>query len=365
MTMKMIWKILSGVAIASSLAAAHVAQAAPPNRNVTNEDGGTQDRSAYSEMSSTKAFHRAGEDVPVNVTFHNNTRAPIAIAKWMLDQDDPDRSFLRVSRNGQPVDYIGAMVKRAAPTADDVVMLNPGQSINVNYELSSSHDLSEGGVYNVNFATSVKHGLGTNVMPSDTISLAVEADSSRSVLSSADYLKAAGAGGVSYTGRCSASQQSSLVSALSSAGTYANGAVNYLNQTPAATARYTTWFGALSTSNWNTVASHYTKIKSMIDTKPIVFDCSCKKSGTYAYVYPNQPYKIYLCGAFWSASLTGTDSKAGTIVHEASHFTVNGGTQDNAYGQSAAKSLAISNPAAAIANADSHEYFAENTPAQP
>jgi len=31
-------------------------------------------------------------------------------------------------------------------------------------------------------------------------------------------------------------------------------------------------------------------------------------------------------------------------------------------GQSAAKSLAISNPTLAIANPDSHEYFSENTP---
>jgi peptidyl-Lys metalloendopeptidase len=34
------------------------------------------------------------------------------------------------------------------------------------------------------------------------------------------------------------------------------------------------------------------------------------------------------------------------------------------YGQSGAKSLAISDPNKAIDNADSHEYFAENTPAQ-
>ena len=39
------------------------------------------------------------------------------------------------------------------------------------------------------------------------------------------------------------------------------------------------------------------------------------------------------------------------------------GTDDHAYGQSAAASLAISNPAQAVDNADSHEYFGENTPA--
>ena len=49
--------------------------------------------------------------------------------------------------------------------------------------------------------------------------------------------------------------------------------------------------------------SHYTNISSVYNTQPIVFDCSCKKTNTYAYVYPSQPYKIYLCGAFWNARL--------------------------------------------------------------
>lgn len=33
------------------------------------------------------------------------------------------------------------------------------------------------------------------------------------------------------------------------------------------------------------------------------------QSGSYAYVYPSSPYNIYLCNAFWSAPMTGTDSK--------------------------------------------------------
>jgi peptidyl-Lys metalloendopeptidase len=38
------------------------------------------------------------------------------------------------------------------------------------------------------------------------------------------------------------------------------------------------------------------------------------------------------------------------------------GTDDVVYGQTGAKNLANSNPGQAIQNADSHEYFAENTP---
>jgi peptidyl-Lys metalloendopeptidase len=42
-----------------------------------------------------------------------------------------------------------------------------------------------------------------------------------------------------------------------------------------------------------------------------------------------------------------------------SHFNVTAGTNDYAYGQTAAKKLAQKTPRKAIANADNHEYYAE------
>ena len=68
---------------------------------------------------------------------------------------------------------------------------------------------------------------------------------------------------------------------------------------------------------------------------------------------------------FWSAPDTGTDSKAGTLVHESSHFVADGGTEDYSTGQYETKNLATSDPSSAIFNANSHEYFAENNPALP
>jgi hypothetical protein len=65
----------------------------------------------------------------------------------------------------------------------------------------------------------------------------------------------------------------------------------------------------------------------------------------------------------WLARI-GTDSQGGTIIHELSHFTVNGGTEDYRYGPEKCLVLAQSDPLTAIMNADSHQYFAENNPAQ-
>jgi len=149
---------------------------------------------------------------------------------------------------------------------------------------------------------------------------------------------------------------------VSSAEGISNNASSYL-QSPNQGTRYTTWFGTYASSRHNTVKGNFSAIADAMSNASITVDCKCKQN-YYAYVYANQPYKIYVCRAFWSAPMTGTDSKAGTLVHEMSHFNVVASTDDVVYGQTGAKNLAISDPAKAITNADSHEYFAENTPSQ-
>ena len=127
------------------------------------------------------------------------------------------------------------------------------------------------------------------------------------------------------------------------------------------------WFGAHDSDRYATAMSHYEKIDAAYRTKHIVIACKGSKcsNSIYAYVFPTEPYKIYVCGAFWDANITGTDSRAGTLVHEMSHFDIVAGTDDVVYGQPGAKQLAVRDPDSALANADTHEYFAENEPDLP
>lgn len=101
-----------------------------------------------------------------------------------------------------------------------------------------------------------------------------------------------------------------------------------------------------------------------VSNQTIEFRCDCTQS-YYAYVYADEPYIIHLCSEYWNVPLRGTDSQAGTLIHEISHFTVIAGTDDHAYGQKNSLALAIATPVDALDNADSQEYFAENTPYLP
>lgn len=55
--------------------------------------------------------------------------------------------------------------------------------------------------------------------------------------------------------------------------------------------------------------------------------------GGFAAVYPDDSsHIIYLGSEFWRAPLTGINSQAGTLIHEASHWEDVLGTDDHAYG---------------------------------
>ncbi len=319
------------------------------------------------------------DDVVMRVTITNTSSSPQYVLKWHTPFGGVEDHLFDVKRDGVDVPYLGRHYKRPAPTAKDYYVLKPGQSYTRKVELSGMYDMSVTGDYSVKYhAASVnlfmptsngvaKMGQSGNIdeIASAPVTMFIDGRLPRGTVVGPTFDLAKQGGGTSGTmgvsfSSCTSSQQSTINSAMTAAKTMANSSVNYLNAGTNGS-RYKKWFGTYSSTRYATARSHFVNIKNALDSKPVVVDCSCKQS-YYAYVYPTQPYKIYVCNAFWSAPMSGTDSKGGTLVHELSHFNVVAATDDHAYGQSAAASLAISNPTRALDNADSHEYFAENSP---
>jgi peptidyl-Lys metalloendopeptidase len=311
------------------------------------------------------------DNVVVNVTVTNTGGATQYLLKWQTPFGAIEAPLFEVTRDGLPVRYLGVQVKRAAPTAADYVALKPGASLSRRIELSALYEMGVTGAYSVRWrdgATQLfkRPGLqkSATALP-DPAPASVWIDGrlprgARDDAGAGTSTDATPAGaGLSFS-RCSNAQQETIAGAVQAAQAMAHDADLYL-QAKTLGARYTSWFGALDAARSSTVVRHFQAIGDAFASKPVTVDCGCNES-YYAYVYPNQPYKIHVCKAFWSAPMTGTDSKGGTLVHEMSHFTVVAGTDDLAYGQPAAAQLATSDPARAVNNADSHEYFGENTP---
>lgn len=300
-------------------------------------------------IAATRGSFSAGEAVALDVTFINRSQRAVRLLAWQAVADDLEEDLFRVAHADQAVAFTGPHYKRPTPTDADFVVLRPGASLTRPVDLTAFYDLARTGLYAIRYETELA---GPAAQPFKLASNDVTVWIEGRAATSPDEL-----GSLTYN-KCTTTQIGTVQQAVGAASTMTNGASAYLANSPSATPRYTTWFGSFSTSGWSTARSHFTSIKDAIDTRPLSFDCGCKKR-YYAYVYANQPYKVYLCSVFWSAPLTGTDSKGGTLVHEISHFDVVANTDDYAYGQTNAKALASSDPGKALSNADNHEYFAE------
>jgi len=300
-------------------------------------------------------------NIAVDVAITNTTGHPVTLSRWQLPAERLQSPLFRITReDGTAVNYNGPLVKRVVGGAQDTVHLAPGEALNYRVELTGAYEIGNGR-YAIEYIGHGKRDADASIESAAPLYLWTDGRTVAPANVDVDYLERLrkGMASITYTGACTATEKSQLVSAVNAATSYATESNSYLAGSPGSTQRYVKWFGAFSSSRWNTAYSHFTKEENAFKTKPLTLDCSCNDRNTYAYVYPNQPYKIYVCGAFWSAPMIGTDSKGGTLVHEMSHFTVVAGTDDWAYGQQAAANLARTNPTRAIDNADSHEYFAE------
>ncbi len=309
----------------------------------------------------------------VRFTVRNTSASPINVLSRDLPQAHETAAVLAVTRDGAPVPYRGRLVKTAAPTAADYTRIPAGGSYAVTLNLADDYDLSRPGTFTVALAsTRMRAATGAPAALPDTIrvdtghatvrtSAAIRGISKTAGVAPAvtERVKlAAAAVTITYRG-CTTSEKTALATAVTNAATMSQKSTTWLTANPSGGGAYTTWFGTYSSSRFSRVTSAYSKITTELTSKALTLDCTSDED-YYAYVYPDEPYIIYLCNAFWTAPATGTDSKAGTLIHESSHFTVNGGTDDHAYGQTAAKQLAISSPANAVDNADNYEYFAES-----
>lgn len=324
------------------------------------------------------SLDKARQDVGSALTFtmRNDSAEPISVLKWQTPFYGIEHDLFDVNVGGMDSDYNGRWIKRGAPGPDDWMTLQPGEAKSVEIDLSEAYDFSASGQYQMKYAIDLteagdahdhggRRGAVSKRIESFPILRWVDGTGQPNNYEETFPIGMKALNPTPAFESCSSTRQSSINTALSSARSYGINSDNYFASKTysTVTTRYKTWFGTATSSRFSSVKGNYDRIEYALSNTKLTFNCSCTSSA-YAYVYPTQPYRVYLCNAFWSAPNTGTDSRAGTLIHEMSHFNAVAGTDDHVYGQSGAKSLAISNPDNALDNADNHEYFSENTPAQ-
>ena len=301
----------------------------------------------------------------VTVSLSNDSNKIMRILTWNTPFEEKlNANLFHITYNDKTVAYKGKRVKRLHPKSSDYMTLEVGETRSKEIDLSSYYRFMEEATYHVAYVglvskkalkqktSSKRPTIDFTYTPSkEEKKVILKKQTTKSAKEDASYVE------------CSDTQKDALIAAHDAAIDIAKNASEVMADAEDETLgdRYHTWFGMPNSDRQDTIESHFSNIYSALDTKDITFDCTCTES-YYAYVYPSEPYTIYLCDAFWDADTNGTDSQSGTLVHEMAHFDVVADTEDYAYGSVGVKILALTNPDNAAFNSDNYEYFAENNP---
>ncbi|PWT97041.1 MAG: hypothetical protein C5B52_14560 [Bacteroidetes bacterium] len=328
------------------------------------------------------------KDEKTNVIFEltNHSKKAVHVLKWNTPLEGLKSDCLDVRKNGKIVPYDGLMIKRGVPQPQDFIEIQPGQSVGEKVDLSEVYSLNSPGQVKVNYKPDALVVLKDQPTEESLVSFKANATKPLKVQTKQASFKIATGGKPRMTigeklrkaepKRKTVSKKkaeaaiTTFLPCVFNGGTTAQQVTvrlaheNGYNLTVATLSsmakntQYKTWFGTYTKTRFNKVKGDYQKIKGEFETKQFTYDLTGQgcQSGVYAYTYKGGS-TIWLCDAFWMAPDTGTDSRAGTLVHEHSHASAF--TDDLAYGQTACKQLAKKTPAKAINNADSHEYYSK------
>ena len=197
-------------------------------------------------LSADYASFGTAEDVILHVTITNPNSYSIRVLKWFTPLEGVERPLFTILRDGEPVDYIGILGDRNAPTEHDYITLKAGESLTSDVNLSSYYDLSISGnyevIYNVFSLELYMEGENGDTriagrLNSNALTLWIEGRPN--VIESIVPQIVTESTGFS---NCNASQQSNLLSARSGASSYAyNSSAFFANDDHGQP--YTSWFG--------------------------------------------------------------------------------------------------------------------------
>lgn len=340
------------------------------------------------ELETGKTWLGTDDRVQIRYTLENNSAENLFVLAWQTPVDGITHDMFLIERDGVEVAYTGMLVKRAEPRPEDYIEIAAGESLTAVFDPTSAYDMAMTGEYTITYRTAFTDVLTGSVSKSmvasrsetesNTVAFHLEGLFDQATMK-ANCSKnpchwqcpnppptcddGGGGGGGTGSGSltfvaCDSTQQNKITSAVANATSISRASADDLAD--GSSSLYETWFGTYDSGRYNTVTSNFEAIANAFETKNVTINCSDADLGYYAYVYPSNPYEIYVCYYFFRAPATGRDSKAGTLVHEMSHFNVVAGTDDIVYGESGALRLARTNPRKAIKNADNHEYFAED-----
>ena len=93
----------------------------------------------------------SGEPIIVYFLLENHTQGGLYLLKWYTPLEGIAGDIFEVTRDGQPIPYLGPLVSRAAPTSESYIFVAPDKGVTAEVNIAEAYDFSQLGTYTIKF----------------------------------------------------------------------------------------------------------------------------------------------------------------------------------------------------------------------
>jgi len=91
----------------------------------------------------TQSSYVLGKPVVIGFTLESDTQTDVWILKWYTPLEGIKGKILRVTCDGEEMQYQGIMMKRGNPRREHYVLLHPGESVSAEFDLKENYSLKK------------------------------------------------------------------------------------------------------------------------------------------------------------------------------------------------------------------------------
>ena len=255
-------------------------------------------------ISASQSSFAANEPVLIEFTLsNNNPKRSARILDWDIPCDDDDglssssedsvteMSFFKIATSGGHLaKYLGALLKRAAPSEGNYKRLKPGDEVSCTIDLGQFFEFksSDGDDnYIIKYSvTSMELFKPTSVNTTNTLEM-LESNTLKIKIGDRvspfqRNLRERSLQTLNSFSSCTTAQQTSIIEARSHAITASNNAVAIIesvgvSQSTSACPRYKEWFGPYDSSRHTELVNGYRTSRERLTFASIKFDCGCNQ----------------------------------------------------------------------------------------
>ena len=284
--------------------------------------------------------------------------------------------FIAVSYEGRSLEYKGIFVHRDPPTKDEFVLLKAGERITGTVQINEAFTLTGDGLYTIEYINplmviskdnmnqeyamtqvNVNKLIYINLDDTDQLfcPVAEEEGEEEEVPDDDDSVSIESCSTASFTGGTQ-QQRSDILKGHKKLCSKFKVAKNKVKMGTF----YTTWFGVYTNARAKKVKKVCNKCRKGLKNNAVTYVINPSRCQSNWNAFTSKGSKtVNLCPAYHGKGVfcvsSGAPTKEGILAHEWTHAF--GRTDDNAYGETANKNLARTNPDKAVNNADTYEYW--------